>query len=182
VKVSALRHVQAENWHGPPVPSSTAVPPLAVGNCLFSYVLGVSYLGLVHFPWDLHRNGFPWLNGGTTPPFVLPPTSLPIRLCITNHPPYNCHIYRGNLKLKWLIWLSNEKKPSLNCWSLALHGLKAPWNNWLILTGLGDRLTPEIGCGSSSNPTGKPQSGSRAMKSWVLNILASSKLIQQWER
>ena len=45
VQVSAVRHVQAAIWHGHPVPLSTTVPPLSVALCLFSCVLGVSYLG-----------------------------------------------------------------------------------------------------------------------------------------
>ena len=45
VKLIAFRHAQATIWHGAPVPSSTTVPPLAAKNCLFSCVLGVSYLG-----------------------------------------------------------------------------------------------------------------------------------------
>jgi len=46
VKLHFFRRAQAAKQHGVPVPSSTAVPPLAVGNCLFPCVLGVSYLGL----------------------------------------------------------------------------------------------------------------------------------------
>ena len=55
VQVIAFRHAQTAIWHGHPVPSSTTVPPLAVRNCLFSCVLGVSYLGFFHNPWDLHQ-------------------------------------------------------------------------------------------------------------------------------
>ena len=88
VKLSALRHAQAAIWQGPPVPSNTAVPPLAVGNCLFSCVLVVSILGCftsfeTYINFGIRASSDPCLN--PTPPNLIQTHS-------TKHHPTKHHV------------------------------------------------------------------------------------------